>query len=523
MLTLRPGQNVSHHIHDIAYISKYISNLAPTILHAHVAFAGGESHVASNFTYIELGCGSGFTLCHLAKAYPEAKFIGIDILSTHILQAKALADQMHLKNLVLYEADFLSLDLSLLPLADYIVCHGILSWVSESVRCAIRQIVDIKLKPAGILYVSYNAYPGAHLFEPIKRIFKQAGLPHQPSLERVHLAKKKIQDLLRCRAELFEKNAQLKSYANFLLAQDERYLAHEFLGENQPFYFQEMQTFWLEANLYYVNCMDSEREIKKRQLSDEQLALMSTHADPSQQIEIIDYLLDVHFRRDIYQKRKGVSRDTSHDVFSKEVTQLKNLGQDTHVFQHTLWFSSMSMGPLVIEESIDVDIRMPHTLRRIAEYFSFESRSFVDVVAYGKSKGISRQETQNQLAILLAMKKIAVTQAPLLAALPDVQLEWGWVSDNADLLQLALDARTSAYLYSSVLGAPYIVDYHSAILMKYLMYERGNVKKVLARAQACREEELMRLAQYDDAQLLRALNHLVERIIPHCQRLGVVH
>ena len=43
---------------------------------------------------------------------------------------------------------------------DYIICHGVFSWVPPPVQDKILELCTRNLAPQGVAYVSYNTYPG---------------------------------------------------------------------------------------------------------------------------------------------------------------------------------------------------------------------------------------------------------------------------------------------------------------------------------------------------------------------------
>ena len=119
------------------------------------------------FSYMELGSGMGLGLCLLAAAYPEGQFVGIDFHPSHVSHSQWLARELELSNVIFHEADFLELARpgSHWPFAqgfqaDYAIAHGILSWVSPSVRAALQHLVNTILRPGGVFYCSYNSFPG---------------------------------------------------------------------------------------------------------------------------------------------------------------------------------------------------------------------------------------------------------------------------------------------------------------------------------------------------------------------------
>ena len=50
---------------------------------------------------------------------------------------------------------------------DYILCHGVYSWVPAPVQQRIFELCQRLLSPRGIAYISYNTYPGFYRRQPI--------------------------------------------------------------------------------------------------------------------------------------------------------------------------------------------------------------------------------------------------------------------------------------------------------------------------------------------------------------------
>ena len=111
---------------------------------------------------LELGCGEGGHLRPLAYALPESQFLGVDLSQAAIARAQALAERAELKN-----AEFRSQNLTDFPEAagrfDYIIAHGVYSWIPEPEQHALLEICRRHLAPEGVAYISYDTYPGGHL------------------------------------------------------------------------------------------------------------------------------------------------------------------------------------------------------------------------------------------------------------------------------------------------------------------------------------------------------------------------
>lgn len=111
---------------------------------------------------LELGCGEGGHLLPIAYQWPDSDLIGIDLSREAIERGTRVAADMELTNVQLLHCDLMELGRDLGDF-DYIIAHGVFSWVPEAVRAKVLEIVGHHLTPNGIAYISYNAYPGSHL------------------------------------------------------------------------------------------------------------------------------------------------------------------------------------------------------------------------------------------------------------------------------------------------------------------------------------------------------------------------
>lgn len=126
------------------------------------ALFGMQPVAPSRCRVLELGCGSGGNLIPLADRHPDSTFFGVDLSPAAIAQGQRRIDALGLTNLRLEQMDVMDFP----PAAgefDFIVAHGLLSWVPPPVRDRVLAIAGRHLAPQGIAYVSYNAYPGCHL------------------------------------------------------------------------------------------------------------------------------------------------------------------------------------------------------------------------------------------------------------------------------------------------------------------------------------------------------------------------
>jgi methyltransferase-like protein len=108
---------------------------------------------------LELGCGDGGNLLPMAFALPGSEFVGLDLAARPVAKGQAVAGALGLKNITLRALDVreISRDFGRF---DYIIAHGLYSWVPPDVQDKVIAICRDNLAPGGVAYVSYNAYPG---------------------------------------------------------------------------------------------------------------------------------------------------------------------------------------------------------------------------------------------------------------------------------------------------------------------------------------------------------------------------
>ena len=111
---------------------------------------------------LELGCGAGQNLVPMARGLPEARFLGIELAARPVELGRGLAAALGLSNVELQQRDILDIPADLGEF-DYIIAHGVYSWVAAAVREALMTVFARHLAPEGIAYLNFNAMPGGHL------------------------------------------------------------------------------------------------------------------------------------------------------------------------------------------------------------------------------------------------------------------------------------------------------------------------------------------------------------------------
>ena len=198
---------------------------------------------AAQSTVLELGCGDGGNLLSLAQALPQARLVGIDAAAGAIARGRKLARTAGLGNV-----ELMCLDLEELPEGrglgedgsfDYILSHGVYSWIPSRVRVALLAGVRRYLAPMGVAYVSYNAYPGSYLRDMARDILDY----HVRDIADPQAKLAAARELMRTIVEIETPSpyAQvLREHMERMLRYSTALLFHDDLAEiSTPFYFHE--------------------------------------------------------------------------------------------------------------------------------------------------------------------------------------------------------------------------------------------------------------------------------------------
>ncbi|HYN43192.1 MAG TPA: class I SAM-dependent methyltransferase, partial [Thermoanaerobaculia bacterium] len=202
---------------------------------------------------LELGCARGGNLLPMALELPESSFVGVDLSVRQIDEARENAARLGLKNVVLHAMSLTDIDSSF-GLFDYIVCHGVYSWVPDVVRERILSICSENLSPNGLAFVSYNTYPGWHERGVVRDLMLYHSRQATSPTDRLAMARgivDRLAEVLPNPASPYGSN--LRTEAELLREVSDTYLYHEFLEEeNQPTYVHEFLTRAARFGLEFV-------------------------------------------------------------------------------------------------------------------------------------------------------------------------------------------------------------------------------------------------------------------------------
>lgn len=216
---------------------------------------GGPLPPVEGYRVLEVGCADGGNLLPLAFYHPEITASGIDTSAVRIGAATSAASHLGLTNIEFSRIDlrdYADLDCGNF---DYIIAHGVLSWVAPEVGRALLVLCRRHLAPHGLACVSYNTYPGWK----IRELPRDMILPRIAEFGDIQDRTTRARELARSYRDLLASLGdhpyfRLLSAALRLMAESEpAYVAHDLLEEhNHPYFFHEFTRLLSSAGLAYI-------------------------------------------------------------------------------------------------------------------------------------------------------------------------------------------------------------------------------------------------------------------------------
>jgi len=242
---------------DVAYVGVPNGASHPDHLACVARLLGLDTAPVATCRVLELGCGDGANLVPMAATLPDATFVGCDFAQRPIERARRMAADLGLTNITLSCADVRELPPDL-GTFDFVIAHGLYSWIPTEVRAHVMPLIARHLAPNGVAFVSYNTYPGCHIRQAAWEMLK-FHVRDIPDVKQKLLAVRGLIELLcdPARPQHANDEALRAELANMARLSDSA-LCHDDLSEpNIPVYFHEFQadaarsglTFLAEAEL----------------------------------------------------------------------------------------------------------------------------------------------------------------------------------------------------------------------------------------------------------------------------------
>jgi hypothetical protein len=245
---------------------------------------------------LELGCGDAGNLVPMAVALPGARFRGIDASEGAIARGRALVEVLGLTNVTLEVGEIEELELPS-EAFDYVIAHGVYSWVGAPVRDRLLELCRSALSERGIAYVSYNVLPGGRLSGALRDmlVFHTAGL--DDPAERVEQARALLRLLIAGWSDEHEFGAIMRRQSERLLERSDETLFHDELAAvNEPVYFHAFVAHAARCGLQYLaeaDFFEMQTGVLPEPLSDELLRI----EDVIRREQYLDFIKGRMFRQ----------------------------------------------------------------------------------------------------------------------------------------------------------------------------------------------------------------------------------
>ncbi|MBN2530751.1 MAG: class I SAM-dependent methyltransferase, partial [Deltaproteobacteria bacterium] len=238
---------------------RYYGKVHPLTAPLHLAFIslyfGGPKASLTQYRVMELGCGDGSNLIPLAFYSPECEFIGIDNSARQLNAAQEKVDSLQLTNIQFEQLDVENLSPQDCGEFDYIIAHGLFSWIKEEARRAVLSFCHGSLASSGLAYICYNAMPGWSIRGTLRDILRGSRKVCEASTsKKAEAAQSVIRELyedLPSRDHAF--GDLMAREFEYILSAEPFYVQHEYLAEeNQPYWISEFVQMATEHGLEYV-------------------------------------------------------------------------------------------------------------------------------------------------------------------------------------------------------------------------------------------------------------------------------
>ena len=201
---------------------------------------------------LEVGCSDAGNLIHHASATPHGTFLGIDFAESAIAAGQRRIAERGLGNITLQRLDIADFPEDAGEF-DYIIAHGVYSWVSAETRAALLRLLQRHLSPTGVAYIDYNAQPGSHL----RFAFRESMFFHVRQFadpqQRIDQARSFLRLIIEANPEGTLYRALAERELRRLVRTPDDVVFHDDLSEyNDAFYFQDFIAAATQHGLQYL-------------------------------------------------------------------------------------------------------------------------------------------------------------------------------------------------------------------------------------------------------------------------------
>jgi SAM-dependent methyltransferase len=244
---------------EVAYPTHAFRQTHPDRLAAHAKLFGLPCADIETCRVLDIGGGDGANLIPMAVAYPRAQFVGFDLSHAAIERGRDMIKALGLANIELVADDIMTADYGAAAF-DYVLTHGVYSWVPDVVRDALLTSIKRHLAPDGVAFVSYNAMPGGRIRQALRDRLLFAVRDVRGPAARASAAREHLLDLIDGLSKDDPFQVLLLVEARRLHERGAAVLAHDELSEVfHPVHFYEFRGHAERAGLQFLTGAEASR------------------------------------------------------------------------------------------------------------------------------------------------------------------------------------------------------------------------------------------------------------------------
>ena len=333
---------------ELGYKSMPFPYTTPATLEAYAALVGISAPNPKTARVLELGATYGGNIISQALFNPDATFVGIELSQEQVEKGNEVIANAGLTNVSLIQSDIASIG-SEIGTFDYIIAHGVYSWVDDGVKEALLRLIDEHLAEDGIAYVSYNTYPGWHTMEEVRQLmmFSNRDKTQFNHKEKV-LHGKTIGSIVGSQIlkydNLKERNSKFLGALRSVMQKDEYYVGHDHLEpNNDPVYFYQFNDHLAAHNLAYL--CDADLTLSMVRSFDADIADTLDKLAPNDHVaqeQYLDFMLDTTFRKSIICKAKH-AESVTYDMGTPELVNSVPMRTIINSFTYTILFNEEAL------------------------------------------------------------------------------------------------------------------------------------------------------------------------------------
>ena len=333
---------------ELGYKSMPFPYTTPATLEAYAALVGVSAPNPTTARVLELGATYGGNIISQALFNPDATFVGIELSQEQVEKGNEVISNAGLTNVSLIQSDIASIG-SEIGTFDYIIAHGVYSWVDDGVKDALLRLIDEHLAEDGIAYISYNTYPGWHTMEEVRQLMMfsnrdKAQFNHKEKVLHGKTIGSIVGSQILKYDNLKERNSKFLGALRSVMQKDEYYVGHDHLEpNNDPVYFYQFNDHLEAHNLAYLCDADLTLSMVRSFDADiadtlDKLALN----DHVAQEQYLDFMLDTTFRKSIICKAKH-AESVTYDMGNPELVNSVPMRTIINNFTYTILFNEEAL------------------------------------------------------------------------------------------------------------------------------------------------------------------------------------